>query len=367
MDNVIRDASLPSASFILAYGAPSSRGRNPKILALFAGIFALVTIIALSLFIFFSSVIMPRDVAVIAFVKSNQPLPDSLPIEWKEARDAAGPFPAFVGLRRSNDTLVPFAVVPRWSDSASTHKTFFWKTLGVNDAETETTSLRHLADRSFDYLRGSWLVIHPSVFLGDASTHESIGGPFKKSRWRTRASITKSTSEVRSFIGDSYLDLSVMPNAWTNILSGLEEIEYRIPEDVRAQTIRWAHGATSTAIALDFSEPMTSSTRIALAAAAGLYDEATVALPDGTSLVELREPVELLASTTSSEWSLEKGGMFQLKDAEVLFSTGLVAWNQTNVPDSCPGSLVAAFRLEFSGQNSMIFFIEKKGKLEMCW
>jgi hypothetical protein len=367
MDNVIRDSSIPSGSVILAYGAPSPRSRSPKILALLAGIFGLLIVIGSVVGFLSSHAWLPNNTAVIAYVTASAKLPDFVPQEWIAAQKTSRPFPSFVGLRKTEDgALLPFAIVPRWTKGVSSHTTIFWKTLGADDAGVESKTVSDLALRSTDYLGGSWLLVTPSSLLAD-SGDAPIGGQLQKKRWETNVRIEKPKRDTRSFVGDSYLDLRVVPGAWTTLAQSLAALELRPTEEMNADVIRWTHGVTGTALALDFAEPMTSSTQISVAAAFGLYDEEALTLADGSTIIEHREPVRLLASSTSNEWKLDDGSTLRLLPNEVRYETGVAAWNETRLPDSCPGRLTAAFRLDLPGLPSTVFFVEDRGEMVACW
>jgi len=367
MDNIIRDSSIPSGSVILAYGAPSPRSRSPKILALLAGIFGLLVVIGSVVGFLSSHVWSPKNTAVLAYVTASAKLPDFVPQTWIDAQAVARPFPSFVGLRKTEDgALAPFAIVPRWTNGASSHVTLFWKTLGADDASVESKSISRLALRSTNYLGGSWLLVTPSSLLAD-SGDAPIGGQFEEKRWETNIRIETPNRDARSFLGDSYLDLHAVPGAWTTLAQSLEALELRPAEEISADAIRWTHGATGTALALDFAEPLTSPARVSVAAAFGLYDEEALTLADGSTVIEHREPVRLLASSTSNEWKLDDGSILHLLPNEVRYETGIAAWNETRLPDSCPGKLVAAFRLDLPGLPSTVFFIEDHEEMVACW
>jgi hypothetical protein len=145
-----------------------------------------------------------------------------------------------------------------------------------------------------------------------------------------------------------------------------------------ANTLRWAHGASSTDIALDFTNGIPSSTAVRLAEAAGFHDIVLVTLPDGSTRSDLRPPETLIAGSTSTIWEVDGKKLTFLPQSATL-SSGLVGWNQVQVPDRCPGILVAAFDPEsqsrirenlavfFPDIHSTVFWIENEGRLTACW
>lgn len=371
MDNRIIDASIPSGSVILAYGSPTPRARIPKILAIIAGIFGIILGIFVLIALTFNKVPLPNDAVAFAYLPSGTVLAEDAPTPWRDAVNAQSHWPSFVGYSAQQDgSLIAFAIVPRTTSLISDTHTFAWKLVTQQPITSAPKSFFGLPTHVTNYLHGTWLRID----WGE--TH--LGGNLKKGRWQTDTRLSTSQDAVRSFSGDGYIDLAVFPQAIDAVSETFGTLGINTSDAFGASRLRWAHGASSTAVALDFQEDVASSTAVRIAEAVGLHDEVVITLPDGSTRTDLRPPTELVASTSSTSWNVD-GLSLDLTPREATFSSGLVGWNQTQVPDRCPGRLVAALDPESQNRirttlgiflpdiHSTVYWMEAGGKLEACW
>lgn len=371
MDNHIIDASIPSGSVILAYGSPSPRTRIPKILATIAGIFGILLGLVILCALTCNNVPLPNDTVALAYLPSGTALTEDAPAPWRDAVNADSRFPTFVGYTlQQDDSLVPFAIVPRTVSLPTEAKTFAWKLVAQQTMASEPTSFFGLPGHLTSYLRGSWLRLD----WGD--TH--LSGTLKNGHWMTDAQLPTATNATRSFFGDGYVDLTTFPDAIAFVGGTVATLGIEAPDAFGASTLRFAHGTSSTAVVFGFEQDMTPETKVRLAEAAGLHDTVIVTLPDGSTRADLQPPTKLLAGTSSTSWTV--GGLeLNLTPREATFSSGLIGWNQTQVPDRCPGQLVAAFdpesqrriqgvlRIFVPDIHSTLYWMEVEGKLHACW
>ncbi|MEO5928150.1 MAG: hypothetical protein ABIO72_05500 [Patescibacteria group bacterium] len=371
MDNLIIDASIPSGSVILAYGSPSSRSRFPKILAVIAGIFGIIVSLSIIFALTINKVPLPRNVAALAYLPAGTTLPSDAPQLWQDATAHAGRWPVFVGYEKNaENAFTPFAIVQRSSSLQSETRTFGWKLIATTTLATDSKSFFGLPGHVTMYLHGAWLRLD--------SDGMRVSGTIDAHGWRTDASLPTSNNATRSFEGDNYLDLGTLPGTDEAITAAVGTLGVDIPNALGASAIRWANGASTTAVAFDFENEIPSSTAVSLAEAAGLHDTVLVTLPDGTIRTDLKPPVDLLASSSSTSWEVD-GMKLTLSSRTALFSSGLVGWTKVQIPDRCPGRLVAAFDPESQNRiqnalgifipdiHSTLFWMEAGGKLEACW
>lgn len=371
MDNHIIDASIPSGSVILAYGSPSPRSRIPKILAIIAGIFGIILGLFVVAALTINKVPLPNDAVALAYVPGKTLLSNDAPQLWRDTQDRSGQWPIFVGYTITRDgAFAPFALTPKTTDITSTANTFAWKLVSDTSLANTPKSFFGLPGHMTSYFHGMWLKLS-----WDGST---MGGALDAQGWKTDAKIATSQQTLRSFSGDGYVNLRAFPESAAILSPSLEGVGLELTDTVEADAIRWAHGASSTAVSLDFAGGISSSTAVRLAEATGLHDTVIVTLPDGSTRSDLRPPVALLAGSTSTVWEVD-GKELAFSPQSATLSSGLVGWNETHVPDRCPGNLVAAFDPEsqnrirqglaifFPDIHSTIFWIEKDGKLQACW
>jgi hypothetical protein len=349
METFIKDSSIPSGSVILAYGAPTPRSRILKILALVAGIFGALCVILLSILFFVVRVPVPEQPLALAFIPTSFRIPDTMPETWRTAQKASDPFPIFVGLERPEDgTLQPFAVTPKFMG---------WTYLGTTSTEINAQSFGSLAGRWSDYARGSWLTINwDGTYLS---------GPLTTHGWKTRTEVAKPSQSLRAILGDGYMNFSAFPEARLFIASALPQLNIHPSVLTDASAIRWTHGATSTGIAFDMPGPVTTEQTVRFGAAAGLVDEEDMELLDRSPAIFFHDPTNLFASGTVGTWPIPSGGIFRRDERSVTIETGPLAWNETRVPDTCPGDLL--FLFEDVVPKRLFGVRSPNGRLSVCW
>jgi hypothetical protein len=350
METFIKDSSIPSGSVILAYGAPAPRSRIPKILALVAGIFGMLGVLAIAFLLFCVRVPAPSHPIAVAFIPASMRIPDGFPQLWQHAQRSSEPFPVFVGFtQEENGALRPFALTPH---------IFRWSFEGDAPHPTSTTSLASLSGHVSNYIHGAWLALHWNG--------TRINGPLTSHGWKTDYATAPPSPSIQSFVGDGYINLRAFPEAGPYIAPSLSALDIDPSLLGEALSVRWTHGATSTGIAFDITDPISRDQAVRIGEAAGLADQRETLLQDGSTLSELYRPDQLFATSTAGTWDRPMGGSLRIEERQVTIENGSIHWNETAIPSTCAGNLLFSF--EEGLFPVRLFGIQGSNqKLNVCW
>jgi hypothetical protein len=241
------------------------------------------------------SIVLPPKTVAWALVRGGTELPTAFPQVWKTAA-AETRLPVILGMVKDERGWIPYALTNRRNPNHGF-------------LEYRSGPFVILSDRNFTealqpepkLLRqaGLSLLKHPAYIVAelkhiDPSLELTVKGPLGAQGWQTDLPVADSA------VGspqdkDTSINLDVWPQAWPMIhdelslrLNGAEVME-------RPTYISWSV-ATDTEISIDlgYSQAPATSTIYGLAGALGLHDEKSMDLPDGSSLIELRWPINKL-------------------------------------------------------------------------
>lgn len=370
---LIRD-STPNGNVILAYGEAANRNPFGTIALVIPGLVLLVVLTIALRTLFSATLPIPHDVAMIAYVPSSATLPADSPRLWLDAERDAAPLPLFVGYTvDERGERHPFAVTRRALGAGTTQTSWIWRLRQEQDAPYERKTPRALATAWRDY-GSAWLRVWPGrlapSFGAGSDADQSFGGPLTSNGWMTTLPAPIDTTERDRILGQNFLDTAALPGSWDALQQTFRVYDF----DVRLRTppavVRWSLDESSRlSVALEFSEPLDGTARAQLAAASGIFDRTTYALPDGTVVTENRLPTGAVLAATST--------MFEEKTA--LLGSSELLTRESILPENCKGHILAVFdgigaqnlleRLGFSflPAHDQLILREKSGKVEACW
>lgn len=353
----------PSSSPILAFGRSSSVPPYTKLLAIIAGVFAVFVIGAV--IVFRAKIPVPEHLLFTAAVRGGTKLPDGVPTVWKRAVEHTSA-PSILGLAVVNGSLIPFALTTKnISDSALNIERSGAITF-ASESDIPRSATRPLRDL---LALASQTIVHPAYLILDPrALDERLGdrieGPVdSRGVWKTDIRLaTKSFTELPP--GDVAVDLDAFPEAWPILTSISREADFPLEIDERPSQVGWSSSSDSTPfVDLRWTAPISTSTKVALAAAAGIEDVSPYRLPDGVVVDELRLPQDAHPSSTI------------LTDREFSnFATGNEAEMRAcregrpvlRLTRDALTRILISVGFSYIPYNFMVEFAEAGGKLEVC-
>ena len=316
---------------------------------------------------------LPTNTVAWAAMRHGYGLPESAPRVWREAAKDTR-WPLIVGIAKDGQGWSFFAVTNRWNDRFAAAKKYSGLLVTASDVESPVEALG--AEAALRVALS--LTTHPAfanleLSRLDPSLDFSLQGPIDGRVWQTNMPLKEPETSLPTDKEFS-IDLDTWPEAWPAINAGLKRMLNGVEVAERPSYISWTVASdTARSIDLGFSQAPATSTIYNLAGGLGLYDEAELALPDGSSLIELRWPVEKLKGE-QSETSKPGMTVVGLRNENLTFA------KQANVdrrPKCDFGKTVAYFSSQAmdkvnigGGANPFfngVYFNEDRGILKICF
>lgn len=362
MEPIIQ-TTTPTSSPILAFGRASSVPPYTKLLAIIAGVFA---VFAIGAFLLFRTRIpLPEHILFTAAVRGGTTLPDGVPAVWKLAVEHTSA-PSILGVAVVNGGPIPFVMTARKISDSALHIERSGVITFVSEGDIPRSATRPLRDLLALVIQ---TIVHPAYLVLDPrAIDERLGdrieGPVdRRGVWKTDIRLTaKPFSELPA--GDVAIDLDAFPDAWPILTSISREANFPLEIGERPNQIGWSSASDSTPLVdLRWTTPISTSTKVALAAAAGISDASPYRLPDGVVVDELRLPQDTHPSSTiltdrefSTMLSPDGGEKRACRDGRPVLRITRDALSRV--------LLSAGF--SFAPYYSVIEFVEAGGKLEIC-
>ncbi len=334
--------STPQGSPILAYGSISSSGSSTpkswKWLAILAT--AVVVIVGLGWAVLESKLPVPTETFAFAYLSSKIALPAEAPSAWREAQRQTGHFPLFVGLARNADGQpVAFAI---------RHKALGWEL--VQDDNSLPTTPKTLGSALSSWktlLSPAWLTVWPGKLLGTSTGTDlpTLSGPIEQGQWKTDAQAPSGLIKgVSRLLGQNYLRLRAVPQAWSSIQGMLTNSGYDLGLDTPPDTLTWSFtSGTELSLGFSYDEQPSTTTLSQIGAAAGLVDRLSVTLPDGTSDIEESLPERLFSESTSTHWTSARGTEMSIQGNTIVLGSAAGLEEGVDVPMGCKTKTLAVF------------------------
>ncbi|MFZ2804724.1 MAG: hypothetical protein WA001_05950 [Patescibacteria group bacterium] len=297
-------ADLPASSPIVAYGETRHPG-GKKFLAILAGSFVLVLIGLVAWVTLGWKISFPKNVILVAAVNGNTELPMGMPEVWQNATHVR--HPVLLGLVETGSSTVPFTLGLSSDGSAGTNYASLWPfvlssnsplrldgTLTVRDL---LLTLSHLGHHE------AYLTLDTRQLFGG---NQLISGPLDGTTWQTDATFATTDSHQLP-PGDISINLDALPDAWPSIRDALQQSLPTLALDERPAAISWSASGSSTNVVAQFDETPSTSTLLAFASTAGIYDATAFDLPDGTGAEELEPPLQLLNTSGTQSFTSTSG------------------------------------------------------------
>lgn len=343
-------------------------------------LFGLISLAVVGMAVFFfarhimNSVALPKNTIAWALVRGGQNLPDTYPQVWRTS--AAGTrLPLILGLVKDDRGWIPYATTNRWNAGGDSLRNQIGPLVIFSDrnlAEVERLDNETLWTAALSLFRHQAFAVADLKYL-DPSFDSKIMGPIDADGWQTDLHLTDSPVESPTD-KDASINLDVWPQAWPSINQELGQRLNGVGIAERPTYISWnASTDTQALIDLGYAQAPATSTIYNLAGALGLSDEKSMELPDGSSLMELRWPIN----------QLEGRGFGQVSSGITIIRLGqdnIILNPQTvNIPDpKCSkGTTTAYFSAAIPSQLTGIGFfdalpnglylINQNGFLKLCW
>lgn len=288
---------LPQANHLLGF----KEDRRPSRLRLWLTILISLMLGGTAVFLVAKMILddirLPQSTIAWAALRRGSELPEGSPRIWREAAKDTR-WPIILGVARDEQGWIFFTVTNRWNDKFEAVKKYSGPLVLASD--------RGLADQGLGtkaaIQAASSLLVHPAFAQLELSRLDptldfTLAGPVDGRIWRTNLPL-KQTETLLPTDKEVSLDLETWPEAWPIVNSNLKQLLNGNEVAERPSFISWTVASdTARSIDLGYSQPPATSTIYNLAGAMGLYDEADLALPDGSNLIELRWPAKKLEGT----------------------------------------------------------------------
>lgn len=352
-------SSLPTGSPIIAYGE-TRRPKGKKLLALIAGSFVVLLLGAFVWALFAWKIPFPTNIPILIAIHGQTSLPDSMPKIWQVAARAS--HPVLIGLFATDNGLHPFSLGLVTDERTGGPAIQSGPLLFQSEASLESTSTASI--------RG---LLGPLLKLSSHQawmTFEGYSGPIDYHSWYPNLTLAHSSTSFELPPGQISLNLISFPDAWPAIQDALARPPLALNlEQMPASIGMVLDERMPTRIELRFAEPPASSTRLTIAAAAGLYDLKKTDLPDGTRSNILELPLEELAATTNTSWDASTT-IFTIGAATTSISISSTACGNGQSIGFFSSSTLSQFN-SFAGipltfaQNGLLVILENE-KLRIC-
>lgn len=278
------------ASPLLAYGTNRSPWNPQRIgLAVVAfGVLVISVVWALK-----ATIRIPDRIPLLAVVRGGIPLSDRLPLSWRDAVSGSK-LPVVLGVAVTDDGAVPFALAVGARTSTATQERAGALTF-LSERRIERRRVMHL----------NWLLAgFARVISSPAFARIELSAIDPSFAWRIDARLQRDgswTTDVPLPIGQPTelppgafsMNTDAVPEAWPLVRDALRTAGFDLTGSERPSSIGWTPTASSTPfVEMRFAQAPASSTIMAFAAAAGIFDTAPYRLPDGTVLEEFKRPTD---------------------------------------------------------------------------
>jgi hypothetical protein len=175
--------------------------------------------------------------------------------------------------------------------------------------------------------------------------------------------------------GDISVDISALPETWPFLQNILNEMGLHL--DQVPETFTWTNTSSSFPfVTVDFGEASPStSTVLAFASIAGLYDIERIQLTDGSYVEGLLRPNSLFSSSSTYSWSVSTNTTVQINT-----HSATIEQKSTHLPQThlCSGRPIARLnetalrliadrlRINYTDLTNLEFLIEG-GFIKICW
>ncbi len=316
---------------------------------------------------------LPQTTVAWAVLKRGGELPSIAPRLWREAASRTDA-PLIIGLAKDGRGLVPFVITNRWNDGFEAAKKYSGVLMAASEGEIAM-------DKTVDAQSASQaalaMLTHPAFASLDLKQLDPtldfiLQGPLDGNAWLTNLPLKKTDTNLPTD-KDAAIDLETWPEAWPLINSQMKRVLGGTEVAERPSFISWTVASdTSRSIDLGYTQTPATSTIYSLAGALGIYDEASLDLPDGSSLIELRWPVKTLAG----KWvEFDKPGLVVLglmennliidKSSKPIRASGCDQGRATAFFSS--ELLEKALGLPYKEKSGGIYFMEDDGYLKICY
>ena len=364
---------LPQANHLLGF----KEDKRPSRLWFWLIVLASLAICGTAAFLLGKSLLdqakLPKDTVAWVLLRRGTELPEVAPRIWREATKDTR-WPLIIGIAKDEQGWLSFAITHRWNDSFSATKKYSWLlvTAGDRDSATKRLDTQGAIQATFSLLTHS---AYARLELNqlDPSLDFRLQGPIDGRIWRTNLPL-KETTNILPTDKEGSIDLDAWPDAWPAINTELKQMLNGTEVAERPSFISWTVASgTTRLIDLGFNQAPATSTVYSLAGALGVYDEATLTIPDGSSLVELRWPTKKLEG---QQIRFDKPGftILGLRNENMIISKQI---QRTERPTCDTGKITAFFSghaleklVGVSGE--MIFpagiaLLADKGYLKICF
>jgi len=367
--------TTPAGSPIMAYGEARGPRMNGRTVGFALLVLVFLIVVGVGAATLFWPVDLPKNTFILASFHGGEHLSDPLPRVWQNTAETSK-LPFVAGIAKTADGWQAFTVTLRgFGDAGSwTHATGPFVIHADTTLDLEKGFRAYMIERPIYALKSHAAFVTIKGDALDASLTGSLNGVIDGNVWKTTTRLTDhALHDLVS--GDLAVDLRALPDAWPSLKDALHDQGFEL--DTMPETVAWSQtSGTLPALTLDFgADHPSTSTILALAAAAGDYDEVKIQFPDGTVAQDLRLPLHILASTSSVDWEVTTG-------THVRIGLNTASINPSQIGPSfvphCSGrpvahfgqnivlSLAQRFNPSFSGSAS-IDLTENNGVLQICW
>lgn len=314
-------SEIPNASPILAYGESRTHGAGRRLVV---GVIAALVVICVFIGAWSYGHIVgdvPEHIAVLAAVRGGAALPSASPELWKNAVQGSK-LPVMIGLAKTDTRWEPFAIVPQSSASSFPfHEPVFSFFSIVSDRKLDRHAQLHLSAFTFVELAAERHDAYLRMFIGEIfpGNDDILSGNIDHGVWETDLRAPATSDGLPAT--DIAIDMTALPGAETSIRDMLSREGLVWTDDakdpLRSFGVSWSDTG-SRLLTFGFgSQKPSSSTLLSLAASAGIADVEKIALPDSTTLDDLRLPQRFFDQTSSTRWTITTGTELELASSSI--------------------------------------------------
>ncbi len=367
--------STPKGNAILAYGETSRPKTYKKLL--YAILIGLAVFGCMAFFVktlFMATIPVPTQTIALAYLSGSSALPSSSPRIWTEAQQQAHGLPFFVGFDTTDQNDIrPFAITLRNIFAKPSVTSWIWQLRQDDQRPAQNRSPRSLVSSWGEYAAPAWLRIWPDqlhlAFSNGDQT--SFGGVLANRHWKTDLTSPKSPLQPAHIFGQNFINLSTLPV----VLPTLDLAQAATPT-----AVYWSVDTNDQiSLRVESDHPFDLNTKAAFAGAAGIFDEEPYTLPDGTVMNERKPPIKTIQQSTSTVWELKDQRQLTISDTVIALGHTEPLQKELAVPQSCQGSIIAAFDtetlaelLETLGVKTIsslqpLVFLQDNDHVTLCW
>jgi hypothetical protein len=312
MDPEIR-VDLPSSSPIIAYGE-TRQPRGNKFLALFAGGFLLIFLVAALIASLLIRVPLPDNTVLVATVHGGSSLPNGAPAVWQ----VAAHHPILLGLAKGEHGLVAYRVGLVSDQRTENSKIATWPFAISSDAPLSTNESRSIFEIIWSAIRlgnhQAYITLNTKPLT---EANEQITGFIDDGVWKTDVRTASTNTTLPP--GDVSIDLTSQPDAWPAIRDMMAQAIPGLTLNEQPTTLGWTMATDTPRIVASYASTPSTSTLLAFAEAAGLHDENELALPDGSAAVEFEPPMNTILASGTAALTSASGTQLHISDQTISF------------------------------------------------